>query len=88
MSYRKTSKLKNIPLTICDLQYNFHGVHHTAESSSTVCITPRSQNRNLCESLGTFKETIRRNPFRGEHIYYERKGVEKKKCISYVSLKF
>ena len=25
MSYRKSSKLKNIPLTICDLQYNFHG---------------------------------------------------------------
>ena len=68
-------------------------MHHTAESSSTVCIipqskaplcashrgvkmhtaeskcTPRSQNRNLWKFLDAFKGTIRRNPFRGEHIY-------------------
>ena len=45
------------------------GAHHTEESS---CI-PLSQNRNLWESLVAFKGTVRRNPFRGEHIYHERK---------------
>ena len=28
-----------------------------------------------------FKETIRRNPFRGEHIYHERKDLKYKKLI-------
>ena len=37
------------------------GVHHTAESNCT----PRSQNRNVWESLVAFKGTIRRIPFRG-----------------------
>ena len=41
-------------------------VHHTAESNCS----PQSQNRNLCFSLVAFKGTIRRNPFRGEHIQY------------------
>ena len=46
------------------------------EPISAVWCTPRSQNRNLCESLVAFKGTIRRNPFRGEHIYHERKKME------------
>ena len=44
-------------------------VHHTAESNCT----PQSQNQILCESLVVFKGTIRRNPFRGEHICHETK---------------
>ena len=31
----------------------------------------QNQNRNLHLSMVAFKETIRRNPFRGEHIYHE-----------------
>ena len=31
-----------------------------------MCITPRSQNRNLRESLVAFKGTVRRIPFRGK----------------------
>ena len=53
-----------------------HGVHHTAESNCT----PGSQNRNLRESLVAFKGTIRKNPFRGEHIYHERKDLKKTIC--------
>ena len=48
------------------------GVHHSAESNCT----PQSQNQNLCESLVPFKGTIRRNPFRGSHIYHERKNLK------------
>ena len=46
---------------------------HTGESNCTL----RSQNRNLCESLDAFKGTNRRNPFRDEHIYHERKDLKK-----------
>ena len=49
------------------------GVHHTFESKCT----PQSQNRNLYESLGAFKGTIRRNPFRGEQFYHVRKDLKK-----------
>ena len=50
-----------------------HGVHHTTEWNCTL----RSNNLNLGESLVAFKGTIRRNPFRSEHIYYERKDLKK-----------
>ena len=50
---------------------NLRCVYHTAESNCT----PQSQNWNLCDSLVTFKGTIRRNRFRGEHIYHERKEL-------------
>ena len=48
-------------------------VQHTAE----VNCTPRNQNRNLHLSMVAFKETIRRNHFRSEHIYHERKDLKK-----------
>ena len=46
---------------------------HTAESKCT----PRSQNQNLYKSLGAFKGTIRRNPFRGEQFYHVKKDLKK-----------
>ena len=49
------------------------GVHHTAKSKCTL----RSQNQNLYESLGAFKGTIRRIPFRGEQFYHVRKDLKK-----------
>ena len=51
------------------------GVHHTIESKCTP--RTRSQNQNLYESLGAFKGTIRRNPFRGEQFYNIRKDLKK-----------
>ena len=58
-------------------------VHPTAESNCT----PQSQNPNLWESLVVFKGTSRRSPFRGEHIYHEKKRFEEKK-FDLLSLKF
>ena len=46
-------------------------------AAETNC-TPWSQNRNLHLSLVAFKGTIRRNPFRGEHIYHEKKDKKYK----------
>ena len=50
------------------------GLQHTAESKCT----PRSQNRNLWESLVAFKGTIRKNPFRGKLFYHVRQDLKKK----------
>ena len=50
----------------------------TAESNCTLW----NQNRNFCESLVAFKATIRRNPFRGEHIFHERKDLKEKKIFA------
>ena len=63
------------------------GVHHTAESSSAVCIALRSQTAHWGVKIEIFKGTIRRNPFRGEHICHERKDL-KKKNFYLLSLKF
>ena len=56
------------------------GVQHTAE----INCTPRNQNRNLHLSMVAFKETIRRNPFRGEHIYHEKKDLKYKMLIFFL----
>ena len=50
-------------------------VHHSAKSDSAVCIPLRSQSPQcaFCFSLVAFKGTIRTNPFKGEHVYHERK---------------
>ena len=56
-----------------------YSVHHTSESNCT----PQSQNRTFCWSLVAFKGTIRRNPFMGEHIYYERKYLKYTKWAYY-----
>ena len=70
---------------VCILSHRrvkLRSVHPTEESSSAVCIAPRSQtaqsrvNIEIFESLVAFKGTIRRNPFRGEHIYHERKDLK------------
>ena len=45
-------------------------------------------NRNLHLSLVAFKRTIRRNPFRGEHIYHERKDMKYKMLIYSTKKKF
>ena len=55
-----------------------HGVHHTEESKCKL----RSQNQNLYESLGAFKGTIRRNPFRGQQFYHVRKDLKKKNFVA------
>ena len=67
------------PRCACHHGVKLCGVHPTAESSSAVCITHLSQtahrgvkSKSLLVS-GCFKGTIRRNPFRGERIYNERK---------------
>ena len=49
------------------------GLQHTLESKCT----PRSQNRNLWESLVAFKGTIRKNPFRGKLFYHVRQDLKK-----------
>ena len=67
------------------LYADLSGVQHTAE----INCTPRKQNQILHLSMVIFKETIRKNPFRGEHIHHERKSLRykmliyfKKKCLS------
>ena len=45
--------------------------------SSAVGIPPRSQNRNLWESLVAFKGTIKRIPCRGKLFYHVRKELKK-----------
>ena len=70
------------PLSQAPRCASYHGVklrrvHHTAESKCTLL----SQNRNLYESLGAVKRTIRRNPFRGEQFYHVRKDLKKKKIL-------
>ena len=55
----------------------FSSVHHTTESN----YTPRSQNLKFCWSLVSFKGTIRRNSFRGEHFYHKRKYLKYKKSF-------
>ena len=55
-----------------------HGVHPTAELNCT----PRSQKRNLWESLVAFKGTIGRIPFRGKLFYHVRKDWKKKIWIA------
>ena len=52
---------------------DLRGMQHTTE----INCTPQNQNQNLHLSLVAFKETIRRNPFRGGHIYHERKDFKK-----------
>ena len=52
-------------------------VQNTAE----INCTRRKQNRILHLSMVAFKETIRRNPFRGEHIDHERKYLKYKMLI-------
>ena len=56
-------------------------LHHNAKSISAVCITPlcpspkdevciiESNSKSSLVTVVAFKETNRRNPFRGEHIY-------------------
>ena len=56
---------------------DLRGVQQTAE----INCTPRKQNRILHLSRAAFKETIRRNPFQGEHIYHERKDLKYKMLI-------
>ena len=53
-------------------EVKLRSVHHTGKSNST----PRSQNRNLWESLVAFKGTIRRIYFRGKLFYHVRKDWE------------
>ena len=48
------------------------GVQHTAETNCTL----RSQNGNIHLSVVAFKQTIRRNPYWGEHIYHKRKDLK------------
>ena len=48
-------------------------VHLTVETESAKGCTPRSQNRNLCESLAAFKGTIGEILPEGEQIYHEEK---------------
>ena len=50
----------------------FRNVHDKAESNCTRW----SQNQNLWKSMVAFKGTIRRNLFRGEHIYHERQDLK------------
>ena len=57
-------------------------VHRGLESSSAMCITTQSQTVHRRVKIKTF----RRNPFRGEKIYHERKDL--KKCFDLLSLKF
>ena len=73
-------KLRNVlsprsqaPRCALHRRVKLRSVHHTAYSNST----PRSQNQYFCESLVAFKGTIRRNPFRGKHIYHDRKDFKK-----------
>ena len=57
---------------------------HTAEKISVVCITPETISAvahhgdkiEILTSLFAFKGTIRRNSFRGEHIYNDRKNLK------------
>ena len=63
---------------------HLRSVKPCAEMTFTVCnippeinCTPQNQNRNLRLSLVAFKETIRRNSFRGKHIDHERKDQKK-----------
>ena len=63
-------------------------LHHNAKSISAVCITPlcpspkdelciiESNSKSSLVTVVAFKETNRRNPFRGEHIYPERKELK------------
>ena len=75
----KSSSAVGIPLRSQALRCASHqkvklcSVHHTVKSNCT----PRSQNQNLCVSLVAFKGTIRRYPFRCEHIYHKRKDFNK-----------
>ena len=62
-------------------QSDLCGVQHIAEMYSAVWIPPRTQNQILDLSVVDFKETIRRNPFRGEHICHERKDLKYKILI-------
>ena len=52
--------------------HDLRGVQHIGE----INCTPRNQNQNLHLTTITFKETIRRNTFRGEHIYHIRKDLK------------
>ena len=72
-----------VPKCASSCWVGLHGVHHTAESNFTL----QSQNRNLWESLVAFKGTTRRNPFRGENIYHERRDLGKK-IFDLLSLRF
>ena len=54
---------------------------HTAEMVSAVYCTPRKQKLILQMSMVASKETIRRNPFMGEHIYNKRKDLKHKMLI-------
>ena len=75
--------------TIETMQYaslrgeNLHGVHPTRSQFSAVCITQRNQSPQCVSKmlLDAFKGTIRRNPFRGEHIHHERKALKHKKWV-------
>ena len=60
------------PRSATHRRVKLRGLQHTAESKCT----PRSQNRNLWESLVAFKGTIRKNPFRGKLFYHVRKDLK------------
>ena len=51
---------------------DLRSVQHTSEINCTL----QNQNQNLHFSIIAFKETIRRNPFMGKHIYHERKDLK------------
>ena len=64
---------------------DLRSLHPTAKSISVVCITPQRQTAHRGDKINlsqvAFKGTICRNPFRGEHIYYERKNFKHKMLI-------
>ena len=57
-------------------QSDLRSVQYTAEIISAVSNIPRKENRIIHFSIVAFKETIRRNSFRGEPIYLERKDLK------------
>ena len=58
-------------------------VHPTRSQFSAVCFTQRNPSPQCVSKmlLDAFKGTIRRNPFRGEHIHHERKALKHKKWV-------
>ena len=56
-------------------EVKLRSVHHIAESKCTL----RSQKQKFCWSLVALKGTNRRNPFRSEHLYHERKELRYEK---------
>ena len=66
---------------VCIIYRGDISVHTTETILEEINCTPRKQNRILHLSVVAFKETIRRNPFRGEHIYHERKDLKYKMLI-------